>query len=163
MISYFVGGLISGQYQRVLSVNYDSYLWHSLGIFLMASLALIGDCLPIVILFSLLHLSVLPYFCSNLAFSVYFKGNPGETGEENLVSTAGEERRKEQSGLRIVIQTSERRGDYMMRTILSVRRELSLARDSNQLYVCSADRKDFREIPEMPELTVVQPCKQNRK
>ena len=79
------------------------------------------------------------------------------------MSTAGEERRKEQSGLRIVIQTSERRGDYMMRTILSVRRELSLARDSHQLYVCSADRKDLREIPEMPELTVVQPCKQNRK
>ena len=65
--------------------------------------------------------------------------------------------------MRIVIQTSERRGDYMRRTILSVRRELSLARDGYQLYVCSADSKDFTEIPEMPELTLVQPCKQNRK
>ena len=129
----------------------------------MASLTLIVDCLPIVILFSVLHLTILPYLCSDLAFSVYFRGNTNNAEDESLVSSPGGDRRKGESRLRIVIQTSERRGDYMMRTILSVRRELSLARDSHQLYVCTADRKDFTEIPEMPELTVVQPCKQNRK
>ena len=128
----------------------------------MASLTLIVDCLPIVTLFSLLHLTLLPYLCSDLAFSVYFRGNTNNKEEESEVSSTGGERREE-SRMRIVIQTSERRGDYMMRTILSVRRELSLAREGYQLYICSADRKDFREIPEMPELRVVQPCKQNRK
>ena len=131
--------------------------------FLMASLWLIVDCLPIILLFSVLHLTILPYLCSNLAFSVYFRGNTNSYEEESLVSSTGEDRRKEESRLRIVIQTSERRGDYIRRTILSVRRELSLARESYQLYVCTADSKDFTEIPEMPELTVVQPCKQNRK
>ena len=133
-----------------------------LAFFLMASLTLIVDCLPIVTLFSLLHLTLLPYLCSDLAFSVYFRGNTNNKEEESEVGSTGGERREE-SRMRIVIQTSERRGDYMMRTILSVRRELSLAREGYQLYICSADRKDFREIPEMPELRVVQPCKQNRK
>ena len=128
----------------------------------MASLTLIVDCLPIVILFSVLHLTILPYICSDLAFSVYFRGNTNNSEEESLVRSTGGEKR-DQSRMRIVVQTSQRRGDYMKRTILSVRRELSLARESYQLYVCSADNKDFTEIPEMPELTVVQPCKQNRK
>ena len=145
---------------------YHSYLLHilhSLSIFfLMASLTLIVDCLPIVILFSVLHLTILPYLCSDLAFSVYFRGNTNNSEEESLVRSTGWEKR-DQSRMRIVVQTSQRRGDYMKRTILSVRRELSLARDRHQLYVCSADNKDFTEIPEMPELTVVQPCKQNRK
>ena len=126
------------------------------------ALTLIADCLPIVILFSVLHLTVLPYLCSDLAFSVYFRGNTNNTEDESLVISRGDEKREE-SGMRIVIQTSERRGDYMRRTILSVRRELSLARDRHLVYVCSGDNKDFTEIPEMPELTVVQPCKQNRK
>ena len=120
----------------------------SLCFFLMASLTLIVDCLPIVILFSVLHLTVLPYLCSDLAFSVYFRGNTNNTEDESLVISRGDEKREE-SGMRIVIQTSKRRGDYMRRTILSVRRELSLARDSHQLYVCTADRKDLTEIPEM--------------
>ena len=141
-----------------------SYIYTcSLCFFLMASLTLIVDCLPIVILFSVLHLTVLPYLCSDLAYSVYFRGNTNNSEDVmSPVSPLGGEKR-DQSRMRILIQTSERRGDYMKRTILSVRRELSLARDSYQLYVCSADNKDFTEIPEMPELTVVQPCKQNRK
>ena len=161
----------------VYNIN-DSYQWTyaicdmtlishiytcSLCFFLMASLTLIVDCLPIVILFSVLHLTVLPYLCSDLAYSVYFRGNTNNSEDEmSLVSPLGGEKR-DQSRMRILIQTSERRGDYMKRTILSVRRELSLARDSHQVYLCSADNKDFTEIPEMPELTVVQPCKQNRK
>ena len=140
-----------------------SYIYTcSLCFFLMASLTLIVDCLPIVILFSVLHLTILPYLCSDLAFSVYFRGNTNNSEGESLVRSKGWEKR-DQSRMRIVVQTSQRRGDYMKRTILSVRRELSLARDRHQLYVCSADNKDFTEIPEMPELTVVQPCKQNRK
>ena len=127
---------------------------------------IVGDCLPIILLFSTLHLTILPYLCSNLAFSVYFRGTVGtatnNSEEESSVSSPGGER-KDQSRMRIVIQTSERRGDYMRRTILSVRRELSLARDGYQVYLCSGDNKDFTEIPEMPELTLVQPCKQNRK
>ena len=158
IISYFMGGLSADSYLSTMALI-SHIVW---AFFRMASLSLIVDCLPIIILFSVLHLTILPYLCSNLAFSVYFRGNTNNYEDESIVSSpAGT--RKGQSRMRIVIQTSERRGDYMMRTILSVRRELSLARDRHQLYVCTADSKDFTEIPEMPELTVVQPCKQNRK
>ena len=126
-------------------------------------LPVVKDCILLLLLFSVLHLTIIPFLCSDLAFSVYFRGSgtseiPAEL--DGLVDFSEEER--EESRMRIVILTAEREGgvSYRQRTILSVLREMSLARDNyHQLFVCSADRRDLADIPRTNHIALLQPCK----
>ena len=132
-------------------------------------LPVVKDCILLLLLFSVLHLTIIPYLCSDLAFSVYFRGTgtsefPAE--QDELVDSSEEEREereeREESRMRIVILTAEREGgvSYRQRTILSVLREMSLARDNyHQLFVCSADRPDLADIPRTNHIALLQPCK----
>ena len=129
-------------------------------------LPVVKDCILLLLLFSVLHLTIIPFLCSNLAFSVYFRGSgtseyPAE--QDGLLDLFEEEREeKEESSMRIVILTAEREGgvSYRQRTILSVLREMSLARETyHQLFVCSADRGDLADIPRTNTIALLQPCK----
>ena len=125
---------------------------------------IVRDCLPLLIIFSALHLTIIPYLCSDLAFSVYFTGN-GTTDSTPLAGLVSpEEEERVESRMRIVILTSEREGgvSYRLSTILSVEREISRARETyHQIFVCSADRGDLADIPHT-NLSLLQPCKHQR-
>ena len=130
--------------------------------------SLLSESLPVLTVFLVLHLAIFPYLCSNLAYSVYFRGNFSTSFEaDSLIErkVTYSDGRREESKIRVVILTSDRAGGegYRLATILSVLREISRARERYQILLCSADNKEFTEIPEMPDLRVLQPCKDNRK
>ena len=110
--------------------------------------------LPILTLFLVLHAVVLPYLCSNMEYSFYFREENNihlfeelEEMELNLGNVsnvkfhASDNSAKDQSSMVIVILTAPRARDtrYFHQTLVSVMEQVEASRQSLQVYVCSGD------------------------
>ena len=114
---------------------------------------------PILSIFIVLHLVILPYLCSDLPFSLYFKQNlEGEWTADDLelVTTEGHAQLpKVKSDLAILVLTAARDQGYLNRTLLSLYKELSTASESHQVYICltEAVHAELGGIPWIPVMT----------
>ena len=112
----------------------------------------------IVIVFLALHLIILPYLCSDLAYSVYFKKTiQVEDVEYDTFETP--EHRHGNTDMAIIVQTSMRDISYRNKTLLSVYKELVGNKAGHQVIVCSADaRESDLKLPEIFNFKPLQPC-----
>ena len=102
------------------------------------------NLIPTVALFIVLHTIVLPYFCSNMAFSFYFqKDSTNHTDDRQILmfNNSNSDHIMEQSSLVIVIQTAPRAREenYFLQTLVSVLEQVAIAREFHQVYVCSGE------------------------
>ena len=101
------------------------------------------NIIPTVALFIVLHTIVLPYLCSNMAFSFYFQEhstNHTDDGQILLYNNSNSDYIA-QSKMVIVIQTAPRAREenYFLQTLVSVLEQVAVARESHQVYVCSGE------------------------
>ena len=83
---------------------------------------------------------VLPYLCSNMAFSVYFQeGTTNHSRQILMYNNIGPA--KTESNMVIVILTAPRARDtsYFHQTLGSVLEQVAAARQNHQVYVCSGE------------------------
>ena len=104
------------------------------------------NLIPTVALFIVLHTIVLPYLCSNMAFSYYFQeDSTNHTDDRQILmfNNSNSDHIKDQSSMVIVIQTAPRAREenYFLQTLVSVLEQVSIARESHQVYVCSGEHK----------------------
>ena len=102
------------------------------------------NLIPTVALFIVLHTIVLPYLCSNMAFSYYFQeDSTNHTDDRQILmfNNSNSDHIKDQSSMVIVIQTAPRAREenYFLQTLVSVLEQVSIARESHQVYVCSGE------------------------
>ena len=102
------------------------------------------NLIPTVALFIVLHTIVLPYFCSNMAFSFYFQEDPTNHTDDRqtlMFNNSNSDHIKDQSSMVIVIQTAPRAREenYFIQTLVSVLEQVAVARESHQVYVCSGE------------------------
>ena len=100
------------------------------------------NLLPTIVLFFVLHTLVLPYLCSNMAFSFYFQedtNNHTDNRQILLFNNIGPA--KTESTMVIVILTAPRARDtsYFHQTLGSVLEQVAAARQNHQVYVCSGE------------------------
>ena len=120
----------------------------------------IQDLSIIFTAFFALHLIVLPYLCSNVAYSIYFKKIKQVDEQVEYDFDEDIEYRPENNDMAIIVQTSNRDTSYRNRTLMSLYTELlrnELA--GYQVIVCSAEGTDNRlEMPVISHFKSVQPC-----
>ena len=100
------------------------------------------NLLPTIVLFFVLHTLVLPYLCSNMAFSVYFQeGTTNHTDNRQILMFNNSRPAKTESTMVIVILTAPRARDtsYFHQTLGSVLEQVAAARQNHQVYVCSGE------------------------
>lgn len=162
--------------QTSLSLVFLSYLMHSnkyteskieetLSIVLSIYLLLmklkitIQDWFLILTTFSALHFVALPYLCSNVAYSIYFK--KGKQVEEKVEYDFYEdiEHKIYNKHLAIVVQTSNSRDtSYRNRTLGSIFTEM-MRTEGHQVIVCSADGTEKSlNMPMMSHFKLLLPC-----
>ena len=98
---------------------------------------------PTIVLFFVLHTLVLPYLCSNMAFSFYFQENTTSnyTDRRKILMFNHSDHAKTESTLVIVILTAPRARDtsYLHQTLGSVLEQVAAAGQNHQVYVCSGE------------------------
>ena len=97
---------------------------------------------PTIVLFFVLHTLVLPYLCSNMAFSFYFQeGTSNHTERKHILMFNNSDHAKTESTLVIVILTAPRARDtsYLHQTLGSVLLQVAAAGQNHQVYVCSGE------------------------
>ena len=97
---------------------------------------------PTIVLFFVLHTLVLPYLCSNMAFSFYFQeGTTNHTDNRQILMFNNIGPAKTESTMVIVILTAPRARDtsYFHQTLGSVLEQVAAARHNHQVYVCSGE------------------------
>ena len=102
---------------------------------------IIQDWFKILSAFFALHFVALPYLCSNVAYSIFFK--KGKQVEEKVEYDFNEdvEHKIDNNDLAIVVQTSNTRDtSYRNRTLMSIYTEMMRSDEGgHQVIVCSAD------------------------
>lgn len=120
----------------------------------------IHDSSIIFTVFFALHFIVLPYLCSNVAYSIYFKkiDQVDEQVEYNFDEDIGH--RIENNDMAIIVQTSNRDTSYRNRTLLSLYTELMRSEQTgHHVIVCSAEGAEQNlELPVIPHFKSLQPC-----
>ena len=97
---------------------------------------------PTIVLFFVLHTLVLPYLCSNMAFSFYFQEDTtNHTDNKQILMFNHSDHAKTESTLVIVILTAPRARDtsYLHQTLGSVLEQVAAAGQNHQVYVCSGE------------------------
>ena len=98
---------------------------------------------PTIVLFFVLHTLVLPYLCSNMAFSFYFQENTTSnyTDRRKILMFNQSDHAKTESTLVVVILTAPRARDtsYLHQTLGSVLEQVAAAGQNHQVYVCSGE------------------------
>ena len=103
---------------------------------------ILENLLPTVVLFVILHTLVLPYLCSNMAFSFYFQEDTtNHTDNRQILNFNNIGPAKTESTMAIVILTAPRARDtsYFHQTLGSVLEQVAAARQNHQVYVCSGE------------------------
>ena len=105
--------------------------------------------------------------CSNMVYSIYFRQeDQSNISDDHVEVVQGypDLEDKLESEIVIVIMTTNGRKTYRQRTLMSVYRELSLMPERYKIYLCTGDSEglDEEEIPSIPNLTILQPCKSKR-
>ena len=125
------------------------------------------EILQILACFLVLHTIILPSMCSNMVYSIYFRQeDQSNISDDHVEVVQGypDLEDKLESEIVIVIMTTNGRKTYRQRTLMSVYREVSLMPERYQIYLCTGDSEglDEEEIPSIPNLTILQPCKNKR-
>ena len=97
---------------------------------------------PTIVLFFVLHTLVLPYLCSNMAFSFYFQEDTSNhTNNRQILMLNHSDHAKTESTLVVVILTAPRARDtsYLHQTLDSVLEQVAAAGQNHQVYVCSGE------------------------
>ena len=100
------------------------------------------NLLPTIILFFALHTLVLPYLCSNMAFSFYFQEDTANHSDnKQILMYNHSDHAKTESTLVVVILTAPRARDtsYLHQTLDSVLEQVAAAGQNHQVYVCSGE------------------------
>ena len=118
----------------------------------------IQDLTFIFIGFIALHLFLLPFLCSNSAYSIYFK-NVGKNYEKEHDFHEDVKNRIKNHDMAIIVQTSDRKTSYRNKTLLSIHTELMRTNGGHTVYVCSADGSEKSlNMPVISYLKSLQPC-----
>ena len=127
----------------------------------------LSNYVPILSIFLALHLVILPYLCSDLPFSLYFKQNLERKGPEDdldlVMTEVHTQLHKVRSDLAILVLTAPREQEYLNRTMLSLYKELATASESHQVYICTAEPEhaELGRMPWIPGVTLLLPCVEN--
>ena len=118
----------------------------------------IQDLFLILAAFFALHFFVLPYLCSNVAYSIYFKQEKQKDEKVEYDLYEEIEHRTENNEMAIIVQTSNRDTSYRNRTLVSLYTEL-VKSEGHQVIVCSADGKEKSlNMPGLAHFKSLQPC-----
>ena len=118
----------------------------------------IQDLFLILAAFFALHFFVLPYLCSNVAYSIYFKQEKQKDEKVEYDLYEEIEHRIENNDMAIIVQTSNRDTSYRNRTLVSLYTEL-VKSEGHQVIVCSADGKEKSlNMPGLAHFKSLQPC-----
>ena len=120
----------------------------------------IQDLSIIFTAFFALHFIVLPYLCSNVAHSIYFKKIKQIDEQVEYDFDEDIECRTENNNMAIIVQTSNRDTSYRNRTLMSLDTELLRNEQAgHQVIVCSAEGTDNSlEMPVISHFGVIKVC-----
>ena len=120
----------------------------------------IHDLSIIFTAFLSLHFILLPYLCSNIAYSIYFKKVNQVDEQVEYDFDEDIEYRTENNDMAIIVQTSSRDTSYRNRTLISLYTELLKSdKAGHQVLVCSTEGTDNSlEMPVISQFKSVQPC-----
>lgn len=125
------------------------------------------EIVKILAFFLVLHTIILPFMCSHMVYSIYFRQkDPSDISDKHVegVQDYPDLEDKFVSEIVIVIMTTNGRKTYRQRTLMSVYREVTLMPERYGIYLCTGDSVGLVDVDilTIPNLTIMQPCKDKR-
>ena len=121
----------------------------------------------ILAFFLILHIIILPYFCSHMVYSSYFNQKEHisiRDEEQEIVPAFPNLEDKVESDIVIVIMTTKGRQNYRQKTLMSVQKEVSQMPERYKFFVCTGDSEglDDENSYLQPNMKILEPCKDKR-
>ena len=120
---------------------------------------IIQESFPIITLFILLHIFILPKLCSNLVYSIYFQESSRQlkSDVEDIVPIADDDKIDSSEYVVVVLTSQTREVNYLNQTLTSLQHQLLAATEHIPVIVCSADSEKRINI-DHHNFSVIQPC-----